>query len=211
MKKEPFYKREYLPLNKLVNNTGQIPGVPANPRFIRDESFKALVSDMENDPEMLELKEPWVYPLDGKYVVFAGNMRFRGAKDLKRNLIPCKIVPEDSTAKQIKGWAIKDNVERGEWDQDALANEWDENGELKEWGVKTPVWDSDISNNTDYSDNSVDDFLDKYMNAKVKNLTIVFASEEFDSIIPRLESLIKKTGSEDYREMLYKVLENEGL
>lgn len=146
---EPFFKREYIPLSKLVNNTGQIEGVPKNPRFIRDTDFYDLVEDMKEDPEMLELKELWVVPFEGKFVVIAGNMRKRAAQEIGLKEVPCKVLPADVTPKKLRGWAIKDNLEKGDWDYDLIANEW-EIEETEEWGLKTPVWDD--SEGMDYSE-----------------------------------------------------------
>jgi hypothetical protein len=189
MSNKAVFVREYLPLNKLVNNTGQIEGVPKNPRFIRDDNFRALVEDMDKDPKMIELKEPWVFPLDGKYVVFAGNMRFRAAKDLKRKTIPCKVVSADSTAKEIRGWAIKDNIERGEHDVDLLANEWDLE-ELGGWGYQLPVWEN--SQDLDYSvldDEEAQRQVDEMSNEVKKAIQIEFEKEDYEEAYKAIKKL----------------------
>ena len=48
-------------LSKLRLNTGQIPEVPKNPRFIKDDRFMALKKSIEDAPEMLELREVVAY------------------------------------------------------------------------------------------------------------------------------------------------------
>ena len=44
-------------IKRLELNKGQVEGLPKNPRFIRDERYKALVKSIEDAPEMLKLRE----------------------------------------------------------------------------------------------------------------------------------------------------------
>ena len=54
-----------MPLPALHPNEGQVEGLPKNPRFIRDPKFKKLVKSIQDDPEMLELRELIVYDIFG--------------------------------------------------------------------------------------------------------------------------------------------------
>ena len=126
-------------IHKLSLNTGQIPNVPKNPRFIRDERFKKLVKSMQDNPEMLSARELLVYNYDGELIVIGGNMRLRAAKELGYKEIPCKIL-EDLTPEQIRAIVIKDNVSFGSDDFEELANEWD-SIELEEWGLDVPKFE----------------------------------------------------------------------
>lgn len=122
----------------LFPNEGQIPGVKKNPRFIKDERFAALCNSINADPEMLELRELIVYPLEeNHFVVIGGNMRLRAGEELGFTEMPCKVVPHDWPKKKIEAVIIKDNTPFGEDDWDLLFNEWDE-FELKEWGKELP-------------------------------------------------------------------------
>lgn len=114
-----------LKLKDIKSNNGQIKGLPKNPRFIRDDKFKKLVRSIEDNPEMLSLRELLVYPYNGQYIIIGGNMRYRAMKELKYTECPCKILPEDTTIEQLKAYTIKDNSGFGEWDFDMLANDWD--------------------------------------------------------------------------------------
>lgn len=129
-------------IHKLSLNTGQIPDVPKNPRFIRDERFKKLVKSLEDNPEMLPARELLVYNYDGELIVIGGNMRLRAAKELGYKEIPCKIL-EDLTAEQIRAIVIKDNVMFGQDDFEQLANEWD-SIELEDWGLEVPTFNEMI-------------------------------------------------------------------
>lgn len=128
-----------LPITQLSPNTGQIPDVPKNPRFIRDERYKQLCRSIAELPEMLELRELLVFPFEGKYVVIAGNMRLRAMKDAGYKEAPCKVLPADMPPEKLREIAIKDNVPFGNDDHDALANEWDMS-ELEAWGMELPGW-----------------------------------------------------------------------
>lgn len=114
-----------LKLSKLEANKGQIPGLPKNPRVIKDEKFKKLVKSIEENPEMTSLREILVYPYEGKYVVIGGNMRLKAMKELGYKEAPCKVIAEDTTVEQLQAYTIKDNSGFGEWDFDMLTSEWD--------------------------------------------------------------------------------------
>ena len=75
-------------LTDLEFNTGQIPGLPANPRVIKDAKFWKLVKSIEDDPEMLQLREIIAFPYENKYVVIGGNMRLKALQHLKYQTAP---------------------------------------------------------------------------------------------------------------------------
>ena len=121
----------------LKPNTGQIPGVPKNPRFIKDDKFQKLVKSILDNPEMMRIREVVVYDTGKELVVVGGNMRARAALEAGMTDIPVKILPKEMTPEQIKAFIIKDNVPFGDNDWDILANEWDAE-ELNEWGLELP-------------------------------------------------------------------------
>jgi DNA modification methylase len=127
-----------IPLSKLVANTGQVEGLPKNPRTIRGEKFTKLLQSIKEDPEMLDLRELLVIPLEKKFVVIGGNMRLLAMKELGFKDAPCKVLDADTPAKKLRAYATKDNVGFGDWDWEALANEWDVT-ELDEWGMDMPA------------------------------------------------------------------------
>ena len=126
----------FIEVHKLSLNTGQIPDVPKNPRFIKSERYEKLKKSLEDNPEMLSARELLVYNYDGELIVIGGNMRLRAAKELGFKQLPCKIL-DDLTPEQIRAYVIKDNVSFGSDDFESLANEWD-SIELEEWGMELP-------------------------------------------------------------------------
>ena len=130
-------------LNKLKNNTGQIEGLPKNPRFIKDDKFKKLVKSIQEDPEMLDLREVIAYDNNGELIVIAGNMRLRACQELGIKEVPTKILPQSTPVVKLKAYTIKDNVAFGEHNWDDLANNWDAQ-ELTDWGLDIPNFDSTV-------------------------------------------------------------------
>lgn len=127
------YEQKTLPITKLVSNSGQIAGVPKNPRTIKDARFNALKKSIEDAPEMLSLRELIVVPFGDKFVTICGNMRLSAARDLGMKSMPCKILGEDTPAEKMREYAMKDNIAFGQDDIDLILAEWDSE-ELAEWG-----------------------------------------------------------------------------
>ena len=126
-----------LPLAKLAMNTGQIEGLPANPRQWTQEELDKLAKSIEETPELLDARGAIVVPHKGKFVVLGGNMRVTAARKLDLKEMPCAVIPEDTAVKKLREIVVKDNGSFGAWDFDALANEWDDEP-LTDWGV--PAW-----------------------------------------------------------------------
>lgn len=130
-------RKKNIKIADIEPNKGQIEGLPQNPRFIKDNRFKQLVKSIEDAPEMLDPRPLIVYPHEKKYVIIAGNMRFRACKELGYKELPCYVLPEETPAEKLREYAIKDNIGFGSDDFDLLMNEWDID-ELKDWGMEMP-------------------------------------------------------------------------
>ena len=133
---------QMIDITKLEYNEGQIEGLSKNPRFLKESEHDKLKKSLTDSPEFLEYKPLMVYAMDnGNYVTICGNMRLRVANELRLDghsefdTIPCVVLKADTPIKKIKEYAIKDNVQAGNWDWDELANgEW-ETDDLQDWGV----------------------------------------------------------------------------
>lgn len=126
-----------IPLKDLHPNTGQVSGLPKNPRFVRDEKFKKLKQSLEEDPEFMEVRPIVAYDNGGELVIVGGNMRYRALKDMGEKDAHVIILPQETPVEKLRAFTIKDNSGFGEWSWDDLANEWDDD-ELKAWGVDVP-------------------------------------------------------------------------
>ena len=137
-------KQQLIKLTKIVENKGQIEGLPRNPRQIKDEKYKLLKKSIEEDPEMLELRELLVYPHNNKFVVIGGNMRLKVLRELGVAECPCKVIPAETPIEKLRAYTIKDNNSFGEYDFDLLGNNW-EVDELLDWGCDLPDIDTSVS------------------------------------------------------------------
>jgi hypothetical protein len=191
-------KSQNIALSKLETNKGQIEGLPKNPRLIKDSKFEKLKKSIEDNPEMLGMREVLVYPYGSKFVIIGGNMRFQACKDLGFTEVPCKVLEKDTTAEQLRAITIKDNVGFGEHDWELLANEWD-SVELEDWGIELPVqYNSDI----DYSDKNEEidiDALDSDMIIKLK-----YTEEEYHLVREQLSKIAATP-----EQAVWKLLGNE--
>lgn len=149
-------------ITKLVGNTGQIEGLPKNPRFIRDDKFAKLVQSIKDDPEMLDLRELLVIPHGKEYVVIGGNMRLRAMIECGHKEAPCKVLDKATPPEKLRAYAAKDNVGFGEWDWEQLANEWD-GDKLVEWGLDLPLGTPAFDAGTMDDQGSLDEIAPKFI------------------------------------------------
>lgn len=146
-------------LNKSVlePNDGQLPGLPKNPRYIKDEKFAKLKQSLEQSPEFLKARPLLVYPMDnGHYLIIAGNMRFLTGCEIGITDFPCYIFPKDTTVDKLREYTIKDNLAYGSNDWDALADEWNTD-DLQEWGMDIPDFLGDEEDEQPQEQHKVDE------------------------------------------------------
>jgi len=182
-------KSQNIALAKLETNKGQIEGLPKNPRLIKDAKFEKLKKSIEDNPEMLGMREVLVYPHGSKFVIIGGNMRFQACKDLGFTEVPCKVLDKDMTAEQLRAITIKDNVGFGEHDWELLANEWDAE-ELEEWGLEVPTYltDSEIDLDSFFEESNQQD------KEQVFKIVLEYTEEDYNSV---LDAFKKYSGSKE--------------
>ena len=127
-------------LDLLDFNTGQIQGLPPNPREWTDLEIKRLAKSMKGTPELAEARGCIVVPYKGRYVVLGGNLRLAAAKFLKWRDIMCAVLPEGLKIAKLKEIVLKDNSSFGSWDLSMLRADWAE-FDLPEWGINV-TWDA---------------------------------------------------------------------
>ena len=124
-------------IRDLRPNSGEVKGLPRNPRKISKKNLEKLKKSVQDAPEMLRLRELIVVPHGGVFVVIAGNQRLEAAKAIGMESLPCKVLPEDIDPAKLREYAIKDNLPFGEDDWEVIASDWD-TAELEEWGMSVP-------------------------------------------------------------------------
>lgn len=105
-----------------------------NPRTITKKQFEKLKTSLKNNPDYFEARPLILSDRTGALVVIAGNQRLRAAKSLGLKEVPTVLL-EGLTEEREREIIIRDNVENGEWDMEALANAWSTD-DLIEWGVE---------------------------------------------------------------------------
>ena len=133
-------------------------GLPKNPRFIRDERFRALCDSVRDNPEYMPAR-PIV--VDEACVILGGNMRYRACKELKIDPLP------EGWVQVVAGWTVEkkrrfiimDNRPFGADDFEILANEFDID-ELLAAGF-TDVELGDILGEVDESDEDAEPQVDR--------------------------------------------------
>lgn len=204
-KEELFNKlgiRQNIDITKLEYNEGQIEGLSKNPRWLHDDESKKLKKSLIDSPEFLEYKPLMVYAMDnGKYVTICGNMRLRVANELRLDghsefdTIPCVVLKADTPIQKIKEYAIKDNVQAGNWDWDELANgEW-EIEDLVDWGVNTSFLNAGESD-ADTLDGLFDTEDDKEEKTKDLKITITIDASFAEKADEIKEKITESLGDE---------------
>lgn len=161
--------KERINLSSLELNEGQIVGIPKNPRYLKGEEHDKLKKSLKDSPELLQYKPLMVYAIeDGKFVVICGNMRLRICQELHNEgveafeALPCFVLNKDVPIAKIKEYAIKDNVQAGNWDWDELANgDW-EVEDLQDWGVDCSfLTESEDADNLEKKEKEEKDYSDE--------------------------------------------------
>ena len=192
--------KELINISALELNEGQINGVPKNPRYLKGEEHDKLKKSLKDSPELLQYKPLMVCATENNtFVVVCGNMRLRICQELHNDgvdgfdALPCFVLNKDVPVAKIKEYAIKDNVQAGNWDWDELANgEW-ETDDLHDWGVDCSFL------NTDEDDTDIDELFEDAQNteSKVKDIKLsTHIPQELEDKVDEIKEIIKSAVSE---------------
>lgn len=127
---KPKAQVEYRPIKDLKE-------LPGNPRTIKKDQFEKLKKSIKDNADYFEARPIILSDRTGELVILAGNQRYKAAKAIGMKEVPT-ILLEGLSEEREREIIIRDNVENGEWDWDALANEWDADV-LDSWGVNLPM------------------------------------------------------------------------
>ena len=151
----PEAKTQFIRVADLRPNEGQIPEVPANPRYITEEEYRALVESLRADnlTGVLQVK---VYQHAGEWIVLDGNMRLRALQELCIEQVQCVVVPDGTDAPTLRKIVLNSNSNFGQWDWDMLSG-WPED-ELEAANIEWPDMEDEHPMNTEAADVEEDDF-----------------------------------------------------
>lgn len=137
MKNNNEIQIQFVPIELLEYNEGQIPGVPENPRTREDAKQRNLEKSIEELPEMTIARAALCIPYNGRYVVIGGNRRLEAQRALKRKEVPIIALPEDTPVEKLRRMALLDNESTGQTDWAKLAKDWSKD-EIRAWNIETP-------------------------------------------------------------------------
>lgn len=120
----------------IYRNLSELHELPGNPRTIKKDQFEKLKKSLTDNADYFEARPIILSDRTGELVIIAGNQRYKAAKALHLEQVPT-ILLDGLSEEREREIVIRDNVENGDWDMDALANEWNEE-ELDAWGVDLP-------------------------------------------------------------------------
>lgn len=114
-----------IPLSLLDPNSGQVKGLPANPRFIKDKAYQELKRSIKNNSEFLSYRELLVYPYtDKRFLIIGGNTRYKALCDLGFKEAPCKVLDKGTPIDILKKYILIDNHSNGDWEKKSLFEGW---------------------------------------------------------------------------------------
>jgi len=191
-------KIQRIKLDQLLPNTGQIPGLPINPRQWTKSDIDKIAASLKETPELFEARPIIAVPFDGRYVILGGNLRYEGARQNKDADAPVVVLPANLPVEKMKEIVIKDNGSFGAWDIDALANEWDAE-KLDAWGV--PEWVTGGGGMANLPDLSLETVPAHGASGTGFNqLSLVFKSEDYEIV----DAWIKEHGKD---ELIARIIE----
>lgn len=158
-------------------NTGQMPGIPANPREMAEIDFETLKTSMQRDAEYTKINELIVYPHQGRWVAISGNMRLRAAIALGWETITAKKIPEDTPPALVAKYILLGNASFGKWDFNALVDKWSA-VDLEATNITVP---------SDFEQPSPEDFGDDFSlpegeQTRERTMTFTLSAEQSDYI-----------------------------
>lgn len=113
----------------------------SNPRFARDHRFKKLVESVKSFPKMMALR-PITVDSRETPVILGGNQRYQALLSAGYKEVPREwVVFADEAGlsdDEKRRFIVQDNVNAGEWDYDALANEFSA-VDLLDWGLDLQI------------------------------------------------------------------------
>lgn len=104
----------------------ELTPLPGNPRTITKKGLEQICDSMTSIPKYFEARPLILSNRTGQLVVIAGNQRMKAAKKLKMKEVPTVLL-EGLTEEEEKEIILRDNINNGDWDIDALlSGDWDD-------------------------------------------------------------------------------------
>lgn len=166
-----------LPIDEVENNTGQVPGLNANPREITITEYKKLKNSLAKNRGFTALNELKVFPWLGKWITIGGNMRLQAMRELGWAEVIAKPLPEDTPPAVVAKYILLGNASFGKWDFNALVDKWS----------AVDLETANISVPSDFEQPSPEDFGDDFSlpegeQTRERTMTFTLSAEQSDYI-----------------------------
>lgn len=195
---KPKAQIEYKPL-------GALRELPGNPRTIKKDQFEKLKTSLQNNADYFEARPLILSDRTGELVILAGNQRYKAAKAIGLEQVPT-VTLHGLTEEREREIIIRDNVNNGEWDMDALANEWDA-GQLQDWGVDVPeIKAPDLAEENGVQDLDASEITIASASIYGQNSDIVVAVKIPENEAEKLLATIEEKGSEKAAQAIMEAL-----
>lgn len=165
--------------SKLKGNSGQLEGLPENPRLWDATDVEILAESLNDSPLLAEARPLLVYPHEDKYIVLGGNLRLEAYKKNGAKEIPCYVM-DNVPFERLREIVMKDNSSFGEWDADELANKWSDLP-LSSWGVDVAGLDAGSEYSGSNKEMNPDDWSEDM------TLKLHFTHEQMAWVVKRFE------------------------
>lgn len=127
------FRKETIEIGLIQANSGQLQGLPANPRRTTLKDLQALEKSLRDFPDFLEVRPLIVIAHEDGYVAIAGNHRLKAANNIGLKSLPCIVLSQNTPKRQLREIALKDNKEYAQLVPDLLET-WDLD-ELGDWDI----------------------------------------------------------------------------
>lgn len=190
-----------LPISVVQLNTGQLEGLPRNPREWNRDELDSLMSSIEETPQLFVGRSILVTPIPGAEAVVAlgGNMRLQASQELGYETVPVVIYPEETPIETKLEIVIKDNNSWGRYDWDEIANNpvW-QGLPLVKWN--TPVWSAPEPGGSSGGSgggggSETGSTTSQRLLLQFNNKKIQMTKEEFEALCARYDEHVAKTGA----------------
>lgn len=174
-----------------------------NPRNITEKQ----VEDLKKSINDFGLVEPVVVNsnIDRFNIIIGGHQRVRILKILAYKEVPVFYIALDEKRERELNVRLNKNI--GDWDWNKLANEFD-NEDLISYGFTNAELGMSDNGKEDIDTDDLGSTLDSYLDGNIRQVVLYFKKEEYESVLPRLEAVMKETGVESHTEAFLKILKH---
>ncbi len=182
-----------------------------NPRKITRDKFELLKKSLAEFGDLSGV----VFNRKTGHLV-GGHQRVQAFKELGGEIVGNEIVVDGVSfsyrevdwdeEKEMRANILANKVE-GQWDYDMLANEWDESLLLESGFDDFELgFDKEDGEEREQDKDLLDSSMTSYLDGNIKQVVLFFKREDFDTIMARLDRVMKETGTDSHTDAFLALL-----